>query len=122
MFKGLGNLGAILKQAQEIGGRMKGLNEELRNRRVTGSAGGGMVEVEVNGLMEASRCRMDPQLLAQGDCELLEDLIVAAVNQAVTKARELHAEAVRSMTGGMDIPGLDQALGKLLGDGPPEPV
>lgn len=122
MFKGLGNLGAILKQAQEIGGRMKGLNEELRNRRVTASAGGGMVEVEVNGLMEASRCRMDPQLLAQGDCELLEDLIVAAVNQAVTKARELHAEAVRSMTGGMDIPGLDQALGKLLGDGPPEPV
>lgn len=122
MFKGLGNLGAILKQAQEIGGRMKGLNEELRNRRVTASAGGGMVEVEVNGLMEASRCRVDPQLLAQGDCELLEDLIVAAVNQAVTKARELHAEAVRSMTGGMDIPGLDQALGKLLGDGPPEPV
>lgn len=120
MFKGLGNLGAILKQAQEFGGRMKGLNEELRNRRVTGSAGGGMVEVEVNGVIEASRCHVDPQLLAQGDRELLEDLIVAAVNQAVGKARELHAEAVRSMTGGMDIPGLDQALGKMLGDRPPE--
>lgn len=120
VFKGLGNLGAILKQAQEFGGRMKGLNEELRNRRVTGSAGGGMVEVEVNGVIEASRCHVDPQLLAQGDRELLEDLIVAAVNQAVGKARELHAEAVRSMTGGMDIPGLDQALGKMLGDRPPE--
>lgn len=122
MFKGLGNLGAILKQAQEFGGRMKGLNEELRGRRVTGSAGGGMVEVEVNGLIEVSRCHVDPQLLAQGDRELLEDLIVAAVNQAVTKARELHAEAVRTLAGGMEIPGLDQALGKLLGGGPPEPV
>jgi nucleoid-associated protein EbfC len=120
VFKGLSNLGAILKQAQEFGGRMKGLNEELRSRHVTGSAGGGMVEVEVNGLIEVSRCHVDPQLLAQGDRELLEDLVVAAVNQAVAKARELHAEAVRSMTGGMDIPGLDQALGKFLGDRPPE--
>ncbi len=120
MFKGLGNLGAILKQAQEFGGRMKGLNDELRTRRVTGSAGGGMVEVEVNGLIEVLGCRVDPQLLAQGDRELLEDLFVTAVNQAVAKARELHAEAVRNLTGGMEIPGLDQALGKFLTDHPPE--
>lgn len=120
VFKGLGNLGAILKQAQEFGGRMKGLNDELRTRRVTGSAGGGMVEVEVNGLIEALRCHVDPQLIAQGDRELIEDLVVTAINQAVAKAREAHAEAVRTLTGGLEIPGLDQALSKLMGEHPPE--
>jgi nucleoid-associated protein EbfC len=120
VFKGLGNLGAILKQAQEISGRMKGLDDELRARRVTGSAGGGMVEIEVNGLIEAIRCRVDEQLLSQGDRELLEDLIVTAINQAASKAKQLHSETVKSLAGGLDVPGLDQALGKMLGENTPE--
>ena len=61
MFKGLTGLGSLLKQAQEISGRMKGLNEQLRARRATGSAGGGMVEVEVNGLLEVLGCHIDQQ-------------------------------------------------------------
>ena len=119
MFKELAGLGSLVKQAQEISGRMKGLGEELRGRRATGSAGGGMVEVEVNGLLEVLRCHIDPQLLVQGDRELLEDLVSTAVNQALTKGKQLHAEAMKTLTGGLDAPGLDQALGKFLGENVP---
>lgn len=114
MFKDLAGLGALWKQAQELGGRMQGLTEELRARRVTGGAGGGMVEVEVNGLVEVIRCRIDPALLRQQDSELLEDLVTVATNQAIAKAKQLHAETVRSLTGGINLPGLEQALGKFL--------
>ena len=115
MFKELSGLGSLLKQAQAMSGRMQEVAEQLRNRRATGSAGGGMVEIEVNGLVEVLRCKIDPGLFAQGDRELLEDLVAAAVNDASTKAKALHAEAMRSVTGGLNVPGLDQALGKLLG-------
>lgn len=120
MLKGLTGIGSLLKQAQEITGRMKGLNEDLRARRVTGSAGGGMVEIEVNGLMEVLQCRIDPELVTQGDRELIEDLVTTAVNQAVVKGKELHAEALKSMTGGLEVPGLDEALGKFLGPNAPD--
>lgn len=120
MFKGLGNLSSLLKQAQEIGSRMKGINDELRNRQTTGSAGGGMVEIEVNGLMEVLRCRIDPSLVAQGDRELLEDLVATATNQAITKAKELHAEAIKAATGGLELPGLDETMQKFFGGNTPE--
>lgn len=115
MFKGLTGLSSLLKQAQQIGGRMQELNEELKRRRATGSAGGGMVQVEVNGLIEVLRCRIDEQLIAQGDRELIEDLVATATNQAVAKARQLHTEVMKSLTGDLEIPGLEEALGKLLG-------
>lgn len=120
MLKGLTNLGSLLKQAQEIGGKIQGLSEELRHRRATGTAGGGMVEVEVNGLLEVLRCQIDPELVRQADRELIEDLVTTAVNQALTKGKQLHAEALKSMTGGLDLPGLDAALGGALGPDTPE--
>ena len=120
MFKGLAGLGSLLKQAHEISGRMKGLNEELRARRATGSAGGGMVEVEVNGLLEVLRCHIDKQLVEQGDCEMIEDLVSTALNQAVTKGKQLHMDAVKSMAGGLDVPGLEAALGNFLGEDAPD--
>jgi len=120
VLKGLGNLGSLLKQAQQISGRMQGLSEELRTRRATASAGGGLVEVEVNGLLEVLRCRIDPQLVQQGDRELIEDLVTTAVNQALVKGKQLHGEALKSMTGDLDVPGLEEALGKFLGPNPPE--
>lgn len=119
MFKGLGNLGALLKQAQEISSRMRGLNEELRTRRVTGTAGGDMVQVEVNGALEVVACHIDAELVVSGDREMLEDLLVTACNQAIAKARQMHADSVRALTGGLDVPSLDQALAKFLGQGPP---
>lgn len=115
MFKGIGNLASMLKQAQEIGTRMQGVAEELKGRRAVGSAGGGLVEIEVNGLSEVLKCRIDPSLVQQNDRELLEDLVAAATNQALEKAKQLHAEALKSLTGNMDLPGLEEAMGKLTG-------
>ena len=121
MFKGLSNLGALIKQAQQIGGQMQNLSEDLKNRRAQGTSGGGMVEIEVNGLLEVLRCRVDEQLVAQGDRELIEDLIAAAMNQAVAKGKQLHADAVKELTGGLDLPGVQEALAKFTDAEPEEP-
>lgn len=118
MFKGLaglGNLGSMLKQAQEMGTKMQGLNEELKGRRATGSSGGGMVEVEANGLGEILSVRIDPVLFKQNDVEMIEDLIPAAVNQAVAKTKQMHAEAVGAMASGLNLPGLNEALADMTG-------
>lgn len=116
MFKGLANLASLMKQAHQLSSRMKDLSEELRSQRVVGSAGGGLVEVEANGLGQAQRCRIDPSLFSQGDREVLEDLIVEAFNQAAEKAKTLHAEAMQRMASGIDMPGLDQALNQIVGN------
>ncbi len=114
MFKGIANFGALLKQAQQIGGQMGRITEEMRKRRATGAAGGGMVEIEVNGLMEVLACRIDPKLIAQNDREMLEDLVVAAVNQAVARSKQMHVDAMRELTGGLPLPsGLDEVIAQL---------
>jgi hypothetical protein len=120
VFSGLGNLGSFLKQAQSLGGRLEALTQDLKGRRATGSAGGGLVEIEVNGLGEVLGCRIDPKLFEQGDRELIEDLVRGAVNQALAKGKQLHAEAMKSLAGDMPLPGLDEALAKLTGGQPPE--
>ena len=110
------NIGALLKQAQQLGGQMGQITEEMRKRHVTGTAGGGMVEIEINGLMEVLRCRIDPQLVTQNDRELLEDLVTAAVNQAISKAKQMHADSVRDLTGGLPLPGgFQEMLAKFSG-------
>ena len=121
MLKGLGNLaniGSLLKQAQQMGSKMQQVTEELKVRRATGSAGGGLVTVEVNGLGEVLTCRVDPSILSTDDRELLEDLLPAAINDALTKSKQMHGEAMRSMAEGMNLPGLDDALSQLGGAGP----
>jgi DNA-binding protein YbaB len=74
-----------------------------------------MVEVEVNGLQEVLRCKLDPGLVSGGDRELLEDLVCAAVNDALSKSKQLYADAMKSLMGGMELPGLNEALAKLTG-------
>src|SRR3990170_7684887 len=109
VFKGLGNLaniGALMKQAQEMGSRMQALAEELKTKRATGSAGGGLIEVDVNGLGEVLAVRVDPSLVEKQDREMIEDLLPAAFNAAAQKANELRAEAMQAITGGMQVPGL----------------
>ena len=105
-------LGSLLKQANEFGGKIQEMNEHLRQLRVKGSAGGGMVDVEVNGLQEMVACRIDQALFQQKDAELLEDLIVAAANDAIEESRTKQAESMRSLTEGMDIGGLMESLNK----------
>jgi hypothetical protein len=78
-----------------------------------------MVEIEINGLLDVLRCRIDPGLVAQGDRELIEDLVVAAMNQAVAKGKQLHTAALKEMTGSLELPGLDEALARLGGSTPP---
>jgi hypothetical protein len=118
MFQGIGNLGSLWKQAGELSAQLQKLGAELRTRRATGSSGGGMVEVEINGALEVVRCKIDPQLFAQSDRELLEDLLAAAMNQAVIKGKQLHADALKEITGGLQLPGMREALEKLSGLGP----
>lgn len=120
MFKGLANLGALLRQARQIGGRMDQLSGELKRRRTSGSAGGGLVEIEINGVFEVLRCRIDDQLVAQGDRELIEDLVAGAMNQAVAKARALHAEVFRELIGDAELPGLQEMIAKLTGLSDPD--
>ena len=119
MFKGIANLASMLKNAQQMGARMQQLNEQLKTQRATGVAGGGMVEIELNGLLEVLRCKIDPQIVAQGDQEMLEDLVVSAVNAAIAKGRQLHVEAMKEITGGLEqLPGVQEALAKFSGMGP----
>ena len=121
MFQGLGNLSSLWKQASQLSGQFEKLGEELKKRQTTGTSGGGMVEIELNGALEVLRCKIDPQLVAGGDRELLEDLLVAAMNQAVTKGRQLHTDALKEITGGLQLPGIREALEKISGLGPKEP-
>ena len=124
MLKGLGNLanfGNIMKQAQEMGGKMQQLTEELKTKRVVGNAGGGLVEVEANGVGEVLAVRIDPSLMEKQDRELLEDLLPAAFNSAQQKAKQLHAEQMQELTGGLDLSGLNEALGQMGVDAKFEP-
>lgn len=118
MFKGIANLASMLKNAQQVGAKMRQLNEQLQSKRAVGSAGGGLVEVELNGLLEVSRCSIDPKLIEQNDRELLEDLVIAAINQAIAKGRQLHVEAMREITGGLELPGVQEAIERFAGMGP----
>ena len=120
MFEKLSSLGALVKQAQQISGQMQQLSDKLKDRRTAGTAGGGMVEIEINGLLEVLQCRIDEQLISQGDGELIEDLVTAAMNQAVTKGKQLHTDAMKELTGGLEIPGVQEALAKLTGTEPSE--
>lgn len=113
MFKGLGNIASIMKQAQEMGSKMQTMQDELRTKRTTGAAGGGMVEVDMNGLAEVLAVRIDPALVAKGDREMIEDLLPAAINAAQQKAKQLHAEALQQISGGLNLPGLNDALSQL---------
>jgi DNA-binding YbaB/EbfC family protein len=120
MFKGLGNLkdlGSLLKQAQEIGSKMQAINEELRLKRAVGHAGGGLVEVEVNGLGEVLAVRIDPSLMEKRDREMIEDLLPDAFNSAQRKAKQMYGEAMQSLTGGLPLPGVQDAIAQ-LGDEP----
>lgn len=122
MLKGLSNLASlpgILKQAQEMSAKLQQAQTELAAKRVTGAAGGGLVEVDANGLGEVLAVRLDPNLVARQDREMLEDLLPAAINAAQAKAKQLHAESLSHITGGMSIPGLTDALGG-MSDGSPQ--
>ena len=113
MFKGLGNVVSVMRQARQCGAQMQAVTDKLKSQRASASTGAGMVEVEVNGLGEVLRVKIDPGLVDRGEREMIEDLIPAAVNQAVTKARQLHMDAFKSATEGLDLSTLNEALAQI---------
>jgi hypothetical protein len=98
------NLGQMLKQAQEFQSKMAGMQEEMADMEVTGSSGGGMVQVILNGKGEARKIKIDPSLVTPDDAEVLEDLILAAFNDAKGKAEKAMQEKMAKMTGGLELP------------------
>lgn len=118
MFKNLGNLADVMRNAGKLREVMEKATESLGALQVEGSAGGGVVTARLNGRMELLSIRIDPKLLADGDVELLEDLVTAAVNQGMSKVREETARSVTSLAGGLPIPGLGGLFGPGGGGGP----
>jgi DNA-binding YbaB/EbfC family protein len=101
-----GNFGNIMKQAQAMQEQLDKIQEQAASKTVDGTAGGGMVTVSVSGAMQVVVLKIDPEVLKSGDAEMLQDLIVAATNDALRKARDMMAEEMKSITGGLRIPGL----------------
>jgi len=102
-MKGLGNL---LKQAQKVQEDMQRIQEELASKKIEASSGGGMVTVEVNGKQEVLSIKIDPEVVNPDDKEMLEDLVLAAVNEAMHKSRDMLKDEMAKVSGGLNIPGL----------------
>jgi DNA-binding YbaB/EbfC family protein len=101
----LGDLGNIMKQAQQLQERLSQVQEAVARRTVEASAGGGMVRVVVNGKHEVLSLTLDPAILKE-DVELVQDLVIAAVNEGIRNAQKMVAEEMTKATGGLKIPGL----------------
>ena len=100
------NLSHLMKQAQKLQTKMAEMQAELGQRTVSAQAGGGMVEATVNGRQELVALRIEPEVANPEDVEMLQDLILAAVNEALNRSREMMAQEMSKLTGGMQIPGL----------------
>jgi DNA-binding YbaB/EbfC family protein len=100
------NLTSMMKQAQKLQARMMEMQAELGNRTVSAQVGGGMVEAVANGRQELVSLRIDPEVVVPEDVDMLQDLIQAAVNEALNRSREMMAAEMAKLTGGMQIPGL----------------
>ena len=100
------NLNQMMKQVQKMQADMAKAQEELKNEVVEASAGGGMVTVVVNGSKQLQSLRIDPEVVSKDDVEMLQDLILAAVNDAHRKVDEQVGQSMSGLLGGLKIPGL----------------
>jgi DNA-binding YbaB/EbfC family protein len=100
----IGDMLGMMKQAKELQAKMEALQQEVAAMEVTGASGGGLVKVTTNGKGEMRAISIDPSLLKADEGEILEDLIVAAVNDARQKAEARLAEKMQQMTGGLQLP------------------
>ncbi len=103
MSKGLGN---IMKQAQQMQAKMARMQEELAIREVEATAGGGMVTARVNGKQQLLELKIEKAVVDPEDVEMLEDLVLAAVNEGMKKSQQMVQEEMSKITGGMNIPGM----------------
>ena len=98
------NIGRLMQQAQEMQAKMAEMQERLADIEVSGGAGGGMVTATLNGKGELRRLKIDPSLAEPAEVEVLEDLVVAAVNDAKAKVEARVAEEMQKITGGIELP------------------
>jgi DNA-binding YbaB/EbfC family protein len=95
-----------MKEAQKLQQQMATLQEEVAQKKVEATAGGGMVTVAANGKQELLSIKIDPEVINRDDAQMLEDLVLAACNEALRKSRELVQQELGKLTGGLKIPGL----------------
>ena len=100
------NMQAMMKQVQKMQADMVAAQEQLKDEEVTASAGGGMVTVRITGDLTIKEIKIDPEAIDPEDPELLQDMVLAATNQAISGAQELAASKMGGVTGGMDLGGL----------------
>ncbi|MCL6644619.1 MAG: YbaB/EbfC family nucleoid-associated protein [Dehalococcoidia bacterium] len=96
-----------MKEAQRLQQQMAKLQEQIAQKKVQATAGGGMVTVEANGKQELLAIKIDPEVVSKDDVQMLEDLVLAACNEALRKSRELVQQELGKLTGGLKIPGLN---------------
>lgn len=101
-----GNMNKMMKQVQEMQKKMMQMQEELKNKTVEATAGGGVVKVVANGHNEIVEIKIAPEAVDPDDVEMLQDLVLAAVNESLRKAQEMTTNEMGKITGGMNIPGL----------------
>lgn len=102
-MKGFGN---IMKEAQKLQQQLAAVQEEVAKRKVNATAGGGMVTVEANGKQELVSIKIDREVINPDDAQMLEDLVLAACNEAIRKSRDMVQQELSKLTGGLKIPGL----------------
>lgn len=105
-MKGIPNMGQLMKQAQQFQNKIAKLQDELGEQTVEASAGGGMVSAMVNGRQELLSITIDPEVIDPEDVEMLQDLIIAAVNDALSKAKNMVTDEMAKVTNGLNIPGM----------------
>lgn len=112
-FKNLSGLTQLIMNAGSLADRIKDLKESLANQTATGTAAEGSIHVEVSGTGEVQRLSICSTLVQTGTTDQIEQLLPLALNEALAKVRQMHLEKVRELTGGVDLPGLEDALGRL---------
>ncbi len=105
-MKNMGNMGGMMKQAQKLQKKMLKMQEELATKTVEASAGGGMVKVVANGAQKIEAITLEQEVVDPEDIEMLQDLILAATNDALNKSQEMVSSEMGKLTGGMNIPGM----------------
>ena len=106
-FKGMGgNMGGMMKQVQQMQKKMMEMQSELEEKEVEATSGGGAVLVKVNGKKELLEVKIDKDVVDPDDVEMLQDLIIAAANEALRKAEEMMSKEMSKVTGGLNVPGL----------------
>ena len=100
------NFGSMMKQAQKMQAKMAKVQEDLKNEVLDVSAGGGMIKVTITGDLQVKAIVIDPAAIDPDDAEMLQDMVTAAVNEAIRSAQELASRRMNEITGGMNLPGL----------------